>query len=88
MPDLDIYSAFIAGYASSATQLAARPVGELRAALPRLRRSFFDTYPQHLPLRHILSEDAYPRLWHELRTGDELRAQLATLMEDILASSG
>jgi hypothetical protein len=84
VPDLDMYFSFIAGYASSATRLEQRPRTELRAALPKLKRSFYEECPRYKRLAKYISGRDTPALFHDLEVSDRLRLGLATLITGIL----
>ena len=84
IPDLDGYFSFIAGYSSSATTLAGRPLDELRRALPKLKNSFFDAHPGYKPLEELITPIDTGTLYHDLRVADEMRADLVTIMERLV----
>jgi hypothetical protein len=84
VPDLDMYFSFVAGYASSATRLEQRPRTELRAALPKLKRSFYEAYPRYKRLAKYISGGNTPALFRDLEVSDSLRLGLATLITEIL----
>jgi len=77
---LVFYLEFIAGFSSSATRLRDRSTADLRAALPFLKHSFYDEYPQYQPLSQLITEADTPSLSHELATADRLRHDLMTLI--------
>lgn len=81
IPDLDEYFSFIAGYGSSATRLSARPVDELRNAVSKLNRSFFDKHPAYGPLEGAIAQTA--TLSRRMRVADELRRDLIRIIERI-----
>ena len=60
VPDLDVYFMFIAGYSSSATTLHQRPRVELRAALPNLKRSFYEACPNYKRLAKYITDSNTP----------------------------
>jgi hypothetical protein len=84
VPDLDTYFSFIAGYSSSVMRLDQRPQGEIRAALPRLRRSFYDWCPQYTRLAAEVTNVNTPSLFHDLEVADRLRLGLVTLITELL----
>lgn len=84
IPDLDSYFSFIAGYCSSATRLSRRPIGELRQAIPRLKRSFFDTYPQYAQVADSISAAETPALFELMRASDSARRDLIRIMETLV----
>jgi len=84
IPDLDLYLSFIAGYSSSATGLDQRPLDEIRNAIPRLKKSFFETHRRYKPLEELITDTETPWLHHELQMADELRLDLVSIMERLL----
>jgi hypothetical protein len=84
VPDLDMYFSFIAGYSSSATRLDQRPQRELRAAVPKLRRSFSDWYPRYKQLAMLITDVNTPLLSHDLKVADQLRGGLLTFITELL----
>ena len=84
IPDLDLYFSFVAGYSSSATRLKNRPIEELRVAIPKLLKSFFDTMPRYRTLRKHITPKNTPELYEELRTINDLRRSLAVLMNQLI----
>jgi len=84
VPDLDMYFSFIAGYGSSATTLHQRPKAELRAAVPKLKRSFYEACPEYSPLAKYITDNETPTLFHDLELSDRLRLGLTTLIADYL----
>jgi hypothetical protein len=82
VPDLDMYFSFIAGYSSSATRLRHRPTAELRAALPKLKRSFYEACPKYNRLAKYISDSQTPALFHDLEVSDRLRLGLATVIAE------
>ena len=86
MPDLDAYCSFIAGYASSATRLERRPTTELWAALPKLRKSFFEACPEYKRLANYITNTETPALFHELEVADNLRFGLVRLIARLLSA--
>lgn len=84
VPDLDMYFSFIAGYGSSATTLHQRPKVELRAALPKLKRSFYEACPKYNRLAKFISDSETPTLFHDLEVSDRLRLGLATLIAEFI----
>jgi hypothetical protein len=80
IPDLDMFFSFVAGYSSSATELNNRPAAELRAAIPKLQKSFFDTAPRYRKLRKYITPRDTPDLHKELRVTNDLRQSLVILM--------
>ena len=84
IPDLDMYFCFIAGYSSSAMQLDQRPQGEIRAALPKLKLSFYDSFPRYNRLAKHITDVNTPSLFHDLEVGDRLRLGLVTLITELL----
>jgi hypothetical protein len=84
VPDLDMYFSFIAGYSSSAMRLDRRPQDEIRAALPKLRRSFYDWCPRYNRLATHITEVNTPSLFHDLEVADRLRLGLVTLIAELL----
>jgi YxiJ-like protein len=84
IPDLDMYLGFIAGYNSSATTLSERSQEELRKAIPKLTKSFFDTYPEYRPLERIIVPAEFDALSRRLHVADALRRDLVVLMERLV----
>jgi hypothetical protein len=84
VPDLDVYFSFIAGYGSSATTLHQRPKAELRAALPKLKRSFYEACPKYKRLAKYITDTETPALFHDLEVSDRLRLGLANLIAEFL----
>jgi hypothetical protein len=84
VPDLDVYFSFIAGYGSSATTLHKRPKAELRAALPKLKRSFYEACPKYKRLAKYITDTETPALFHDLEVSDRLRLGLANLIAEFL----
>jgi len=76
IPDLDMYLGFIAGYSSSATTLSERSQEELRKAIPKLTKPFFDTYPGYRPLERIIVPTAFDALSRKQHVADVLRRDL------------
>jgi hypothetical protein len=81
IPDLDEYFSFIAGYSSSATRMSTRSMAELRNAVPKLRKSFFDKHPAYEPLREAMAQTE--TLSRKMCTADELRRDLVAIMERV-----
>jgi hypothetical protein len=84
VPDLDVYFSFIAGYGSSATTLHQRPNVELRDALPKLKRSFYEACPKYTRLSKYITDKETPALFHDLEVSDRLRLGLATLIAEFI----
>jgi hypothetical protein len=82
--DLDIFFSFIAGYSSSATGLENRTRDELVKAIPKLKRSFFEAYPQYKTLEELIARPENEALQHDLRVADQLRSALVVLMEQLV----
>ncbi len=85
IPDLDQYFAYIAGYASSATGLGARPKSELRTAIRRLQRCFTDIHPEHEQALNAARRTRTPQLYRHLRVGDALRSDLIKVMRKVVS---
>lgn len=85
IPDLDTYLSFVAGYASSATSLKNRSREELKPAIPRLRQSFFESYPRYLPFADEIDEESAPDLFEQLRCTDRARRSLVKIIEALLS---
>jgi YxiJ-like protein len=83
--DLNSYFMFIAGYSSGATRLGQRPQAELRAALPRLKRTFYEVFPKYQTVSEHITDNGTPSLFHELEVADRLRRGLVTLISDLLS---
>ncbi|SRR6266567_8095597 len=81
VPALDLYMSFIAGYSLSAANLGEGGGQELSLAIAKLQRSFFDNYPEYLPLVPSITEETTPALNLQLKTCDEIRWSLIELME-------
>jgi len=79
-PDLDAYLALIAGFASSATRIANRPLEQLRRALPFLDKGFYETYPQYELLRVSITANETPSLFAHLEAAETLRVEVAKLI--------
>jgi YxiJ-like protein len=84
IPDLDLYFSFVAGYSASATQLKNRPTEELRAAIPKLQKSFFDTMPRYRKLQKYITPKDTPNLHEELRVINDVRQSLVILMSRLI----
>ncbi|MGA8541240.1 MAG: hypothetical protein WB566_17185 [Terriglobales bacterium] len=82
-PHFNAYFMFINGYSSSATRLGGRPKAELHAALPKLKKSFFDLHPRYKPLMRLISVDETPALLRYMQIADKERMGLVTLIEAI-----
>ena len=87
VPDLVVYFMFIAGYSSSATTLHQRPRVELRAALPKLKRSFYEACPNYKRLAKYITDSNTPALFHDLDVSDRLRLGLTTLIAEFISDS-
>jgi YxiJ-like protein len=87
IPDLDSYLSFIAGYSSSATTLVHRPVEELRKAISRLKRSFFEVNPRYKSLERLITLRDTAVLYTELQVANALRRDLLVLMEPLAFSA-
>jgi hypothetical protein len=85
-PDLNAYSMFITGYSSRATILADIPQGDLRAAIPKLKKSFLDWHPRYEPVLRHVSPNETPALFLYLQIAERLRNSLAALIEAIFLS--
>jgi hypothetical protein len=84
IPHLDLFFSFIAGYSSSATRLRNRTQHELRTAIPKLKRSFFDVHPEYKSLAKLITPSDTPALHHELHLADQLRFKLVELMQPLI----
>jgi hypothetical protein len=84
VPDLDEYFTFIAGYGSSATTIHQRSKVELRAALPKLKRSFYEACPKYNRLAKYITKSETPTLFRDLEVSDRLRLGLATLIAEFI----
>jgi hypothetical protein len=82
IPDLDEYFSFIAGYSSSAIRLGTRSEDELRNAVPKLRRSFFEKHPEYAEIKEAIGQMEV--LHHKMQVADELRQDLVTIMERLV----
>jgi hypothetical protein len=84
VPNLDMYFSFIAGYGCTATTLHHRPKVELRAALPKLKRSFYEASPKHNRLAKYITNRETPTLFHDLEISERLRLDLTTLIAEFI----
>jgi YxiJ-like protein len=84
VPDLDMYFSFVAGYSCNANSLGDRPLEELRNAIPKLKKSFFDAYPRYKPLTEFITAANTPALYLRLQAADDLRRDLVTIMEKLV----
>jgi|SRR5579864_9035853 len=85
--ELDLYFAYVAGYASSALRLDRRPLSEISEARKYLSQPFFERHESLAPYSHGITKEATPNLHARLETVEELRKQLLVLMDKILAKS-
>ena len=76
-PDLDMYLAFIAGFATTATTVMNRPIEDLRRTLPILDKSFYQFFPIYEVLRAPVTKAELPDLFSHLEAADVLRSALA-----------
>jgi hypothetical protein len=83
--ELDVYFAYIAGYASSATRLTRRPRAELLEATVTLSQSFFEKHKSLAVYRDAITEASTPILFREMAATEKLRKELLMIMEEILA---
>jgi hypothetical protein len=84
IPSLDEFCMFIAGYSCGATRLGRRTRAELRGAIPKLKLSFFDVYPQYKPLAEAMIQ--FRDLSAELAWADRSRHDLVIVMEHVLVA--
>jgi hypothetical protein len=84
VPSLDEFLSFIAGYSCGATRLGGRTRAELRGAIPKLKLSFFDVYPQYKPLAKAMIQ--FRDLSAQLAWADGSRHDLGIVMEHVLAT--
>lgn len=85
IPDLDMYSSYIAGFSSSATSLAERPIVQLQNALPQLKKSFWEAHPQYKSLADLVTPAETPVLFKRLQVADGLRLGLVKIIEHLMA---
>ncbi len=83
--ELDLYFAYIGGYASSADRLQRRPKAELIEARRYLSESFFEKYQSLAVYRDVITEEFTPNLFRELAAADKLRKELLVVMDQILS---
>jgi hypothetical protein len=83
IPSLDEFLSFIAGYSCGATRLGERTRAELRGAIPKLKLSFFDVFPQYRPLAKAMIQ--FKDLSAKLAWADGSRHDLVIVMEHVLA---
>lgn len=81
---LDMYFAYVAGYASSALRLDRRPLSEIAEARKYLSQPFFERYHSLSPYSQGINKEATPNLHARLETVERLRKQLLLLMDRIL----
>lgn len=81
---LDMYFAYVAGYASSALRLDRRPLSEIAEARKRLSEPFFERHKALAPYRRGITKEATPSLHARLEAVEKLREQLLVLMDKIL----
>src|ERR1700735_2352342 len=67
IPELDWYFGTVAGYASSATRLGARPAEELMKAEKILSKEFFECFPQLECCLPFISSEETPDLHRRLQ---------------------
>src|SRR5262249_3742329 len=82
---LDMYFAYVAGYASSALRLDRRPLSEIAETRKYLSQSFFERYDFLAPYARAITKESTPNLYNTLGTVEKLRKQLLVLMDKILA---
>jgi hypothetical protein len=82
---LDLYFAYVAGYASGAQRLDRRPLSEIAEARKYLSQSFFERHDSLASYSKAITEESTPNLFHRLETVEKLRKQLVVLMDQILS---
>src|SRR5262249_25690259 len=85
--ELDLYLAYIAGYASSADRLQRRPRAELIEARRYLSESFFEKHPSLAVYRGVITEEFTPNLFRELAAAEKVREELLVAMDEILSET-
>ena len=81
---LDMYFAYVAGYASRARRLDRRPIKEIAEARQVLSKSFFERQPQLGAYSGAITKHFTPDLFRELEATESVRKQLLVLMDQIL----
>lgn len=81
---LDMFFAYVAGYASSASRLGRRPHTELADARKNLAKSFFEKHDSLANYGNAINEKSTPDLFRRLATVESLRKKLLLLMGQIL----
>ncbi len=84
---LDMYFAYVAGYASSAVRLDRRPLSEISEARKYLSQSFFERHKSLAPYSKGITKELTPNLHARLEATEKLRKLLLALMDKILATS-
>ena len=82
---LDMYFAYISGYASSALHLGRRSLSEIAEARKYLSEPFFDKHGSLAPYSQGITKEETPALHARLETVENLRKRLLVLMDRILS---
>ena len=78
---LDMYFAYIAGYASSALRLDRRPLSEIAEVRKYLSQPFFEKHKTFALYSYGITKEATPNLHARLEAVEKLRRQLLMLVD-------
>jgi len=83
VPDLDLYTTYIAGYCSRGNRLVRLKGQELVDAKKTASKSFFEEYPQYASLKPLVTESFTPDLIRYLNSYEEMRVVLLKILDQL-----
>ena len=84
IPDLNLWSMDIAGFASQSYKIKNWPVEKLRMAQGLISLRFFDKHPEYRVLERSITSEETPDLYERLKLYEEMRRKLLELISNWL----
>ncbi|MEN3333726.1 MAG: YxiJ-like protein [Blastocatellia bacterium] len=84
IPDLNLWSMDIAGFASQSFRIKDWPVEKLRTGQGLMSLGFFDKHPEYRVLERFISSEETPDLYEKLKLYEKMRNKLLELLSVLL----
>jgi len=85
IPHLDLYFSDIAGYCSWGRKILKWSNNQVREAENRLKKTFFEKYPQYKMVKHLITEANTPDLYRVMRIYETMRKLLLRVLSQLQA---
>ena len=83
IPCLDVYFSDVAGFCSRAKRISSWSFEENESAEGKMKKSFFDRFPQFSNLKPEITEKETPQLYNQLLIYDLMRLTLFDVLSEI-----